>query len=757
MSMDLKGRVIFEAEAAQRELKALGKDANQLEKELKQAGKAAKTSSSDFDKMGKALASKALTALAPAAIGAGLLAAGKASIELAQEQIRVEKQLDAVIRSTGGAAGLTAAEIKKMASAFQSTTNFGDEATIAGQNLLLTFTNIGRDVFPDATRTMLDMSAALGQGLKQSAIQLGKALNDPITGVSALREVGVSFTQTQMDMVRSMVEAGNTAGAQALILDELNREFGGSAEAAREADGGMIALSNAIGDLGEVIGTAALPKLTDLATKTREAVEAATTGTQSLIDRGKQNAAVYDEMGISQTEYLSKLQAGGDIARQASDDYAAALEILNTQSEATAEAQQELSFATANAALKAADAAAATLTLAEAQLQQSMAAATARYSGMAEMYGAELNQPLGEGYIEDTLARLEKLRNKEVETAEDASAAWQKSYNEREAAAQSAAESVLSEGFNVLSDLGLDLGGGDAGRDIAENARRLAIVASKGYVDQMDSSIQALAAERPDLMNQLMTSGNPGELARSILQDFEMGVDSYGLIDEEKAKERINRMLFAGEKRKELIDRITQEILSEGQFSADQVNQAVGQAFGTATGQTAAAMPEEQLAQVQAITGEIDRIGTSAETSAAMLSEAFTGTLDPLENLRLALEEIVSIVERVEVVAAGAAGAVTGLGNSVGLEPAGNVPGYATGGSYTVPGSGGPDSRMFMARVTPGERIDFTPPGQAQSRAQSQTVVVPVYLDSQLISKAVGASQANAAEQLARMGGVAQL
>jgi hypothetical protein len=71
----------------------------------------------------------------------------------------------------------------------------------------------------------------LGTDLKGSAVQLGKALNDPIAGVGALSRVGVTFTETQKDMIKTMVEAGNVAGAQTLILDELGKEFGGSAKA----------------------------------------------------------------------------------------------------------------------------------------------------------------------------------------------------------------------------------------------------------------------------------------------------------------------------------------------------------------------------------------------------------------------------------------------------------------------------------------------------------------------------------------------
>lgn len=207
--------------------------------------------------------SGAFKASGAALTGMGLAATGIATgaINAAREQIRVENQLAAVLKSTGGAAGLSAEEIKNHASALQKMTNFGDEAIIGGQNLLLTFKNIGKDTFPRATETLLDMSAAMGQDLKSSAIQLGKALNDPITGMSALSRVGITFTDQQKEQVKAMMESGDVAGAQALILKELESQFKGSAKA--QADS-MIQAKNAMGDIAEEIGTALIPMIKPL-------------------------------------------------------------------------------------------------------------------------------------------------------------------------------------------------------------------------------------------------------------------------------------------------------------------------------------------------------------------------------------------------------------------------------------------------------------------------------------------------------------
>jgi phage-related protein len=206
---------------------------------------------------------------AAAALGAAV-GIGKffgSTIEEAAEAQASLSQLDAVLKSTGGAAGVTADSITSMASQLQKITTFSDDAIISGDNLLLTFTNIGKDVFPDATKAMLDMSQALGQDVSSSAIQLGKALNDPVKGITALSRVGVSFTEEQKATIQSMVEMGDTAGAQKLILAELSREFGGSAEAAGKTFAGSLKIvKNQIGELKESIGGELLPSVSSIIT-----------------------------------------------------------------------------------------------------------------------------------------------------------------------------------------------------------------------------------------------------------------------------------------------------------------------------------------------------------------------------------------------------------------------------------------------------------------------------------------------------------
>lgn len=117
------------------------------------------------------------------------------------------------------------------------------------------------DIFDQATKLALDMSVALGQDMTQSAMQLGKALNDPISGVTALQRVGVRLTEQQKEQVKAFVASGDTLSAQKIILNELSTEFGGSAAAqATAADKAKVAWKN----FQENLGTAVMPMLNTL-------------------------------------------------------------------------------------------------------------------------------------------------------------------------------------------------------------------------------------------------------------------------------------------------------------------------------------------------------------------------------------------------------------------------------------------------------------------------------------------------------------
>jgi phage-related protein len=196
----------------------------------------------------------------------GLGAALGSTIGPAMEAQQVEAQLDQVLKSTGGAAGMSKEAIIGLANSLSMLTPFEDEAIISAETLLLQFKNIGSDVFPQATEMTLDLAQRLGIDLPSAAKLLGKALETPGEGLLRLKQAGVAFSDEQEAMIMKMAEAGDMAGAQKLILDELALSVGGAARAAGETAAGKFEiLKNTFGNIKEEIGTALLPTLTQLA------------------------------------------------------------------------------------------------------------------------------------------------------------------------------------------------------------------------------------------------------------------------------------------------------------------------------------------------------------------------------------------------------------------------------------------------------------------------------------------------------------
>ena len=219
----------------------------------------------------------ALAAAGIAGLGLAFQAVGGAIstvTQLAGEQEAAERQLAATLEATGHAAGLSADELQNMASALQTQTRFGDEAILGAQSLLLTFRQVGGDTFPRATAAILDMSQSMGTDLKSATLQVGKALNDPIRGMSALAEAGITFSESQRTAIRTMQETGDIAGAQAVILAELEAQFGGSAAAAADTFAGRLEqVQNVLGDVGEEIGMQLTPAMKTLAEELLPAIQ----------------------------------------------------------------------------------------------------------------------------------------------------------------------------------------------------------------------------------------------------------------------------------------------------------------------------------------------------------------------------------------------------------------------------------------------------------------------------------------------------
>jgi hypothetical protein len=137
----------------------------------------------------------------------------------------------------------------------------------ATQAKLLTFRNLTKTAgelggsFDRATKAAIDMAAAGFGSAESNATQLGKALNDPIKGITALNRAGIQFTEDQKALIQSLVDSGKVLEAQDLILAEIESQVGGTAAATATASERM---TLAFGAIQEEVGKVLLPMLNNL-------------------------------------------------------------------------------------------------------------------------------------------------------------------------------------------------------------------------------------------------------------------------------------------------------------------------------------------------------------------------------------------------------------------------------------------------------------------------------------------------------------
>jgi hypothetical protein len=240
--------------------KALGSFDAKLSKTEGRAYKAGQQIGTGFRNIGKL-----------AAVGFGIVAANV--LVGVDSLIKLEKataQTEAVIKSTGGAAGLTAKDVNALAESFEAmNATVGDEVIQQGANLLLTFTNIRKNAFEPALQAALDLNTGLGkgpEGLSQTVKVLGKALNDPTKGLGALSKAGITFDAKQTKRIKQLQKEGKLYEAQNIILGEINKRFEGRFAAEGGTTAGKIAKAqDSIEDLQRLAATAALPAIGNMA------------------------------------------------------------------------------------------------------------------------------------------------------------------------------------------------------------------------------------------------------------------------------------------------------------------------------------------------------------------------------------------------------------------------------------------------------------------------------------------------------------
>jgi lambda family phage tail tape measure protein len=176
-----------------------------------------------------------LSALGPAGIAAAAAVGAltfvvvdglKEYAKFEQAQLR----LQAVLKATGNAAGVTKSEILEFAEAYERSTLRGNEEIQNAATELLTFKGVSHDTFFETIKLATDLSTVMGSDLNSVILRFGKLLDDPVQNINALSKAGVTFTSSQAEMIKSLVETGSESEALAIILQKVREKVGGAAE-----------------------------------------------------------------------------------------------------------------------------------------------------------------------------------------------------------------------------------------------------------------------------------------------------------------------------------------------------------------------------------------------------------------------------------------------------------------------------------------------------------------------------------------------
>ena len=182
--------------------------------------------------------------MAFAAVGAAAVVFGKKAIDAGERLATANARIAQINKSMNLFGDSTDEVTKRLISYAEATarsTGVDTNSIKITQAKLLTFKELAKTAgqlggeFDRATKAAIDLAAAGFGSAETNAVQLGKALQDPIKGLTALSRSGVTFTEVEKERIRTLVESNRVSEAQILILQAIETQVGGTAEATANA------------------------------------------------------------------------------------------------------------------------------------------------------------------------------------------------------------------------------------------------------------------------------------------------------------------------------------------------------------------------------------------------------------------------------------------------------------------------------------------------------------------------------------------
>lgn len=608
---------------------------------------------------------------------------GQASVTAARESAAAEAELQAALTSSGQATDEYKEKLEGLATALENTSLFSDETIQKAEATLVTFKNLGQDIMPQVIATVVDMGQKMGD--MGSAAQLaGIALQAPEQAAARLQRQGIMLSETQKEQIDNMVNMGNIAGAQGVILDALNTKFGGQAQAARDAAGSTQDYSVAVGRLQEAFGGLLLTigdagatdqavgwidRLTEGASAWTSAIENIQLLTEAnqrltqeltLVEQAQQGAI--GQVDRSNNAYKAAEEALGSLigwfveGSTAQEGFAEAVQDVTTAARAAPGAIDAMTAASNRAAL--AGYAAMRGMMAQAQAARDVAKASKEVNqGQLDLLAAKESAPEESAAITENRAKVFQIKKKQEEEAAADSKRIMSEANQ--AIAESVSElgnqisSAVSGAISGVSQdvIGPLLGLDNAEANAGEAVRRMAAVAAGGIQNEW----------APALAQQL--TGVKDATAQAFVQAFSTGDDSalkataqqlalnpiVELFDANLIAAQVEQKLRAGQLSQALNDKVNAILGEKGLPAVAAVSQQVGQAAtdtGTATG------------KVQQST--IDMAAT-ATTAGEEMRKSFDGTITQINIAIQRLQLAIGLTERWGVVAGETAGQFNAL------------------------------------------------------------------------------------------------
>lgn len=737
----------------------LGLDSAAFENGLTEAQKKMKDAGSRLQSIGGKLAT--VGAGMSAAITAPVVALGVHLLQGSQDAAAAAAQVNAALESMGGASGKTAEELSATAEALRNLTGIDDDLILKDVTAnLLTFGNLSGQVFDRAQVAALNLATRLGGDLKGAALQVGKALNDPIRGLTSLTRAGVSFTEQQSDQVKALVAAGDMVGAQAIILSEFDKQFKNAAKAAGDADiftPLKIALMDLEGAFEPLIRNVAAPLVAALAGIAQAFANLPAPAQQFIAVAVGIAAAIGPVLiavgaVVASLGTLSTAFAGGGVLAGLGVLLAPLAPII-------------LPIAAAVAAVVAA------FFLFRDDVEPVL---SHLWQVAQETLGPPLQQIIGA--VQELVGSFVGLMKALFETdAVQALVKFQMAYGQvlGEALIQilgtvmrvvGVVVTAISDGFKVLAALlrGDWAGAWEAYKTGVVNVMTGLRNAFSGLADWAISSMQRLVTGVATWLVQ--------RFQQAVVEPVRQKIEAvkgffFGLYDAVVGHSYIPDMVteigvWMGRNLQQAMVEPAKRAAEEVKDAMAEAQDAVRQAANAASGDGWDQTPSGQQARADAQSAErtadaLDEFGQRLRDGLREAGVEINGYLDKL------LSNFAETVNNLQKLFGALGGLGSGGGWSSVLAAATKfLPGFATGGSFSVGGSGTVDSKLVAFRATPGERVDISTPRQQrqQGGAPYLAQIVPSkYFDvrvqevaSPIAAQAgVGAYQASQARQQA--------